>query len=64
MHWEQILFIIGAGLMVFWGWSLYKRGALNLSRENTGKSLSTLGFLALFLLGVIVIAIKFLNSSA
>lgn len=62
MNWQNILFIIGAGAMIFWGWSLYKRGALNLNKENTVKSLETLGYLALFLLAIILIAIKWLNA--
>jgi len=64
MNWQHLLYIVGAGGMVFWGWTLYKRGALNINKENTGKSLGTLGYLALFLLAIIVIAIKLINSGS
>ena len=57
----NFLFLIGAALMVWWGWYMVKRNPAAFSGENIGKSFYTLGILGLLLIVVIVICVKILN---
>ena len=64
MDWDKLLFVVVGGLFVWMGYRVYKRGGLVFSKENSSKTLTTLGLLALMLLIVIVVAISYLKASS
>ncbi len=57
MDWQKIIFlIIGAGFI----WLIYrsiKGNKAAFSKENLSKGFGTLGFLALFLIGIVALAV-------
>ncbi len=62
MNWTLLLFIVGAVLL---GWMLYRQVRGNpqmFSRENIGKSIYTLGILALFLIVFIGLLVMMLRT--
>lgn len=50
MEWMQILFFVGAALLLWMVYRTYKAQPGQFSKENIGKSLNTLGILALALI--------------
>lgn len=59
--WLQVIFFVMAILAIIYCVSLLKSGRLNLSKDNIGHSMTTLGVLALFILGVIWICMRVLH---
>ena len=55
------LFLIGAGLMVWFGFRMIKGNPAAFSKEAMGKSFYVLGILGLMLVAVIAICIKLLK---
>lgn len=54
----SFLYLIGAALMVWWGWRIVKGNPAAFSKENVGKSFYTLGLLGLMLIVVMVVCVK------
>ena len=61
--WEQIALIIGGLLIAWWGFITVKRNPSAFTKENFGKSLSTLGVLALILIALIALCIWILRTT-
>lgn len=62
MNWTLLLFLVGAALV---GWLLYRQIRGNpqaFSRENLGKSIYTLGILALLLIAFIAFLVWMLRT--
>ena len=57
----QILALIGAGLIVFWMYRTVKGRPELFSKENITKSFSSMGILALILIGFIGLLVLMLN---
>ena len=53
MSWMQWLFIIGAGVMVWLGYRMFKSNPEAFSKENFSRSVGTLGWLAIMLIAVV-----------
>ncbi len=64
MNWTSILFIIGGALLVWMGYRMIKGNPDAFSRENLSKSFTTVGVLALILIGVVALAVLVLKSSS
>lgn len=52
-----LLLVAGAGLILWYTFQNVKRNPLAFSKENTSRSIFTLGVLALILIGVIAILV-------
>lgn len=61
MDWTQLLFVIGAGLMLFMLYRSYRARPDMFSSVNLGKSLYTMGLLALGLIAFVYILILLLR---
>ena len=61
MEWGKLLYVIGAVLMAWFVYRVIRRSPAAFSGSNIGKSLSTLGVLALILIvfiGILVVLLK------
>lgn len=62
MGWEKILFIVLAIAMIWFLSRMLKGNKAAFSKANLSKSVQTLGFLALILIGVIALCVWMLKS--
>jgi VIT1/CCC1 family predicted Fe2+/Mn2+ transporter len=62
MEWTPILFVIGAGLMLFMLYRSYKANPALFSKVNIGKSFYTMGILAIGLMAFIYILVLILKA--
>ena len=63
MDWSSLLYLLGAGLMVWIIVRMVRRTPSSFSKESLSKSAFTLGLLALMLIGVIFLCVVMLKSS-
>lgn len=63
MDWSSLLYLLGAGAMVWLIVRMVRRNPSSFSKENLSKSAFTLGLLALMLIGVIFLCIVILRTS-
>lgn len=61
MNWQSLLAIVGAVLLIWWGYRTVKGNPQAFSSGNFHKSAYTLGLLALLLIGIIVFFIFLLK---
>jgi len=61
MDWQILLFVVGAGLMVWLIIRMVRNNPGSFSRAALSKSIFTLGILALILIGIIFLCIQFLS---
>ncbi|KTD11699.1 hypothetical protein Lgra_1157 [Legionella gratiana] len=59
----QILALIGAGMIIFILYRTIKGNPGQFSKENLNKSFSTMGFLALILIGFIALLVLILRNT-
>ncbi len=59
--WYLLLYLAGAALMAWLAVRMVRANPGAFSRENLGKSITTTGFLALLIIGVVVVCIIFLR---
>ena len=59
--WTQLLFLIGAGVMIFFIIRMVKGNPGAFSKEALGKSFSTMGILALILIAFIALCVFMLR---
>lgn len=57
----QVLLIVGAGLILWFLYSQIRRNPAAFSKKNLNQSFFTLGVLALFLIGIIGLAVIWLK---
>lgn len=62
MDWQVLLYLLGAGLMVWLIVRMVRNNPGSFSRAALSKSVFTLGILALILIGVIFLAVLILKS--
>lgn len=62
MDWQILLYLAGAGLMVWLIVRMVRNNPGSFTRGALSKSIFTLGILALMLIGVILLCIKILKS--
>ncbi len=62
MDWSSLLYILGAGLMVWLIVRMVRRNPQSFSKANLSKSVFTLGLLALMLIGVIFLCVVILKT--
>lgn len=62
MDWQILLFLVGAGLMVWLIVRMVRNNPGSFTRAALSKSVFTLGILALILIGVIFLAVLILKS--
>lgn len=63
MNWYMILYVIGAIACVWFAWYFIRTNPALFTRENMDKSFTTVGFLALGLIGFIALLIFMLKHS-
>lgn len=60
-QWWNILFVIAAALLAWWGFRTVKNNPALFSKVNFGKTAQTLGVLALLLIGFIGLLVLLLK---
>lgn len=61
MFWEKLLFVLLAVVLIWWMIGYVRHNPGSLSMNNVNKSLTTLGILALILIGFIALLVYFLR---
>lgn len=62
MNWMSLLYLIAAAILIWFGYRMIKNNPQMFSRENIGKSFTTVGLLALGLIGFIALLVLLLKS--
>ena len=62
MNWTAILAAVGATVLLFLLFRGIRSNPEAFSKENLGKSLTTVGLLALLIIGVVAISVWYLKS--
>lgn len=62
-HWTTILFLISAALMIWFMIRTIRGNPQAFNKENMGKSIYTVGILALLIIAIIFICVLFLRTS-
>ena len=62
MNWTSILFVIGAALFLWLAVRMIRNNPNLFTKEKLGKSLSTVGFLTLMVIAVIVFCVILLRN--
>ncbi len=57
MNWMNLLYIIGAGLLLWWAIHFIRTNPGAFTKEKMSKSITTLGFLALMLIAVVAFCV-------
>lgn len=63
MDWMSLLFLVGAGLMVWLIVRMVRHNPGSFSKAALSKSIFTLGILALILIGVIFVCVMLLKTT-
>lgn len=61
MNWHMILYVIFAGVLVWYGVRTVRNNPALFSKENMGKSFQTMGFLALGLIVFVALLVFLLK---
>jgi len=61
MFWEKLLFVLLAAGLIWWVFTMVRHNPQSFSLHNINKSLTTLGVLALILIGFIALLVWMLK---
>ena len=57
----EIFYVILAGLMGWWAYTIIRRNPQLFTKENFSKTLTTVGLLTLMIIAVVFVAVKILK---
>lgn len=61
MDWKSLVYVLAAGLLVWFSLRMIRGNPGAFSRANISKSITTMGFITLLLIGVVALCVWFLK---
>ena len=63
MNWTLLLMVLASLALLYFLWQEVRNNPQAFSKDNLGKSLTTVGLLALLIIGVVTVCVWFLRHS-